>query len=210
MDGGNDVTGTSDEKTVIPELAGLYAQNNDLLGWLTVPGTGNGYPVMNAPDVPTYYWHHTFNRQYSDVEVPFTAPFCTPESDNILIHGHNMNGTLQFGNIWNYREKSFRDRHPVIDFRTIHDSEGSYEVMAIFFAPIYPEEQTGVFKWYQYAGDMNRAQYEYYVDNVKAMSLYDTGVTAEYGDRLITIETCANTHDSTRLVVVARKKTGTI
>ena len=59
-----------------------------------------------------------------------------------------------------------------------------------------------MFKWYQYAGDMNRAQFEYYVDNVKAMSLYDTGVTAEYGDRLITLETCANTHDSTRLVVV--------
>ena len=113
-----------------------------------------------------------------------------------------MNGTLQFGNIWNYRDKSFRDRHPVIDFRTIHDSEGSYEVMAIFFAPVYPEEKTGVFKWYQYAGDMNKAQFEYYVDNVRALSLYDTGVTAEYGDRLITLETCANSHDSTRLVVV--------
>ena len=87
-------TGTSAnaaERSIIPELSGLYAQNNDLLGWLTVPGTGNGYPVMNDLDVPTYYWHHTFDRQYSDVGVPFTAPFCTPDSDNILIHGHNMN-----------------------------------------------------------------------------------------------------------------------
>ena len=118
-----------------------------------------------------------------------------------------MNGTLQFGYIWNYQYPSFRAKHPVIDFKTIYDSESQYEVMAIFFAPVYPAEQTGVFKWYQYAGDMNRNQFEYYVQNVKAMSLYDTGVTAEYGDKLITLETCANSHDSTRLVVVARKKT---
>ena len=118
-----------------------------------------------------------------------------------------MNGKLQFGNIWNYQYPSFRDKHPVIDFKTIYDSESQYEVMAIFFAPVYDETDTGVFKWYQYAGDMNKNQFEYYVQNVKALSLYDTGVTAEYGDKLITLETCANSHDSTRLVVVARKKT---
>ncbi len=193
-------------RTVIPELAGYYAQNNDLLGWIAVPGTGAGYPVMNDPELPTYYLHHTFDREADDVGIPFTAPFCTPDSDNILIHGHNMNGKLQFGNIWNYQYPSFREKHPVIDFKTIYDSESQYEVMAIFFAPVYPEEQTGVFKWYQYAGDMNKNQFEYYVQNVKALSLYDTGVTAEYGDKLITLETCANSHDSTRLVVVARKK----
>ena len=54
---------------------------------------------------------------------------------------------------------------------------------------------------------MNKAQFDYYVQQVKAASLYDTGLTAEYGDKLITLETCASTTDSTRLVVVARKKT---
>ena len=53
---------------------------------------------------------------------------------------------------------------------------------------------------------MNKNQFEYFVQNAKALSLYDTGVTAEYGDRLITLETCASLKDSTRLVVVARKK----
>ena len=193
-------------KTVIPEFSQLYQQNNDLLGWLTMPGTGDGYTVMNNPSMPTYYLHHTFDRQPDDVGVPFTAPFCTADSDNILIHGHNMHNKRHFGYIWNYQYPEFRAANPVIDFKTIYDAEGSYEVMAVFFAPVYPAETTGVFKWYQYAGDMNKAQFDYYVQNVKAASLYDTGVTAEYGDRLITLETCANTHDSTRLVLVARKK----
>ena len=78
--------------------------------------------------------------------------------------------------------------------------------MAVFFAPVYPEEAEGVFKWYQYVGDMNKAQFDYYVENVKASSLYDTGVTAAYGDKLITLETCADSKTNTRLVVVARKQ----
>ena len=77
--------------------------------------------------------------------------------------------------------------------------------MAVFFAPEYPEGTKDVFWWYRYIGDMNKEQFEYFVRNAKAASLYDTGVNAEFGDKLITLETCASSTDSTRLVVVAKK-----
>ena len=35
--------------------------------------------------------------------------------------------------------------------------------------------------------------------------MYDTGVTAEYGDRLITLSTCEYSAQNGRLVVVAKK-----
>ena len=37
------------------------------------------------------------------------------------------------------------------------------------------------------------------------MSLYDTGVTAEYGDQLLTLSTCDYQEKNGRFVVVARK-----
>ena len=37
------------------------------------------------------------------------------------------------------------------------------------------------------------------------MSLYDTGVTASYGDRLLTLSTCDYTEEDGRFVVVAKK-----
>lgn len=77
-----------------------------------------------------------------------------------------------------------------------------YDVMAVFLAPVYGAD----FKWYQYGGKLNQAQYDTYVEQVKEMALYDTGVTAEYGQRLITLETCASSEDSTRFVVVARER----
>lgn len=200
------VSGAQAAQAVIPELQAQYAQNTDLAAWLTVPGTGFGYPVMCTPGNWEYYLHHNFAGQADKVGIPFFGEGSEIGGDNTLIHGHNVNGTLQFGYIWNYQYPDFRAKHPTIDYRTIYDANGTYEVMSIFFAPVYPAEAEGVFKWYQYVGKLNEQQFNYYVENVKASSLYDTGVTASYGDRLITLETCADDETNTRLVVVARRK----
>ena len=37
------------------------------------------------------------------------------------------------------------------------------------------------------------------------LSLYDTGVTATYGDKLLTLSTCEYSNTNGRLVVVAKK-----
>ena len=196
----------ANQQSIIPQLAELHAQNNELAGWLTVPGTGFGYPVMLSQNDPYYYLHHGFDKKLDEVGIPFMGPYCTKDSMNVLIHGHNMRDVSQFGYIWNYQYPEFQKKNPTIDFKTLTDENGSYEVMAVFFAPEYGEGTENVFWWYRYIGDMNKNQFDYFVQNAKALSLYDTGVTAEYGDKLITLETCASSKDSTRLVVVARKK----
>ena len=49
--------------------------------------------------------------------------------------------------------------------------------------------------------DLNNA-----ISNFRSKALYDTGVTAAYGDKLITLVTCAYHVEDGRFVVVARKK----
>ena len=44
-------------------------------------------------------------------------------------------------------------------------------------------------------------------DRCKELSLYDTGVSVEYGDKLITLSTCEYSRTNGRLVVVAKKVT---
>ena len=48
--------------------------------------------------------------------------------------------------------------------------------------------------------------YDNAVRNYKEKSLYDTGVTAEYGDKLITLVTCSYHEEHGRFVVVARQR----
>lgn len=43
-----------------------------------------------------------------------------------------------------------------------------------------------------------------YIAECKALALYDTGVSAEYGDQLITLSTCEYSRTNGRMVVVAK------
>ena len=50
-----------------------------------------------------------------------------------------------------------------------------------------------------------RTAFDEYIAQCKALALYDTGVTAEYGDQLITLSTCEYSRPNGRMVVVAKK-----
>ena len=52
----------------------------------------------------------------------------------------------------------------------------------------------------------DKADYDNAIQNYKEKSLYDTGVTAEYGDKLITLVTCSYHEEHGRFVVVARQR----
>ena len=48
-------------------------------------------------------------------------------------------------------------------------------------------------------------QFDSYMQEMAAMSYYDTGVTATYGDQLLTLSTCDYQEKDGRFVVVAKK-----
>ena len=52
----------------------------------------------------------------------------------------------------------------------------------------------------------DKADYDNAIQNYKEKSLYDTGVTAEYGDKLITLVTCSYHEERGRFVVFARQR----
>ena len=52
-----------------------------------------------------------------------------------------------------------------------------------------------------------KEQFDGYIQRAKEKDFYDTGVSAEYGDKLITLSTCEYSGQNSRLVVVAKKVT---
>ena len=48
-------------------------------------------------------------------------------------------------------------------------------------------------------------EFDSYVAKCKELSLYDTGVSAEYGDKLISLSTCEYSRNNGRLVVVDKR-----
>ena len=75
-------------------------------------------------------------------------------------------------------------------------------------ADIYREEKdndNGRFRYYYYTDLSDKADFDYFVSNVKERALYDTGVDAEWGDELLTFSTCSYQVKNGRFVVVSRR-----
>ncbi|HIQ83072.1 MAG TPA: class B sortase, partial [Candidatus Pullichristensenella stercorigallinarum] len=56
-----------------------------------------------------------------------------------------------------------------------------------------------------FARAANEAEFNAYIANCQARALYDTGKTASYGDKLLTLSTCEYSQKNGRMVVVARR-----
>lgn len=181
----------------------LFRKNNDLAGWILVEGTQINYPVMYTPNNPDYYLKHNFEGKYSDYGVPYIAEHCDPyePSDNVIIYGHHMDNGSMFAGLTEYETQKFYESHKIIRFDTLTE-QVSYEVIAVFKTTVY--DNTG-FKYYLFAKAEKAEDYQKYVEECKSLSLYDTGVTATYGDKLLTLSTCEYSNSNGRLVIVAKR-----
>lgn len=185
----------------------IIRQNQDFAAWIYIPGTKIDYPVMLRPDDPNYYLHRSFNGEYNDNGAIYIGVGCDLNSDNIMVHGHHLNNGSMFGELSNYKKEDFYKEHPIVLFDTV-EKNGEYEVFAVCRERVYEESVKNVFKYYEYGGKLSREDYEFYVNQMKKDSLYDTGITPEYGQQLLTLSTCSYILDdgSGRFVVVAARK----
>ncbi len=67
------------------------------------------------------------------------------------------------------------------------------------------DEDDGRFRYYYYTDLSDKADFDYFVSNVKERALYDTGVSAEWGDEFITFSTCSYQVKNGRFVVVGKR-----
>lgn len=186
----------------------LYRMNPDFLGWLSIEGTTINYPVMQNMQDNEYYIHRNFNKEYDGAGLLFMDVNCSmnPEkmTANHIIYGHNMRSGTMFASLLKYDSESYYMEHPIIQFSTIYE-DAEYEVIAAFYSQIYSEEED-VFKYYQFYDATTEEEFNNYIEHIKKLSTYDTGVEAKYGDCLITLSTCAYNDENGRFVVVARRK----
>ena len=190
------------EQTAFEKYAAVYEQNSDFVGWISIDGTNIDYPVMQTINEPNYYLKRSFEKQYSDYGVPYVQENCDLGlSDNCVIYGHHMNNGSMFANLCEYENEDFYKSHRTIRFDTLSDF-GEYEIMAAFKTVAYSEQG---FRYYHFVDAESAADFDDYIAKCKELSLYDTGVTAEYGDKLITLSTCEYSRQNGRMVVVAKK-----
>lgn len=188
------------ENGMLEKYYKLYKTNNHMTGWIKIENTKIDYPVVQYTD-NEYYLHKDFYNKYQYSGIPF-LDYQSKDTMNDIIYAHNMKDGSMFAALAEYEKQEFYDEHKLIKYDTLYDT-GKYEIMAVFTTKVGSKNE---FKYHEYADITTKERFDEYADKVKSLSKYDTGVTAEFGDKLLTLSTCAYHTSNERIVVVARKK----
>lgn len=191
---------TEAPREILPQYQELYEKNPDFWGWVTLPETILDYPVMHTPQEPEKYLYADFDGAYSYPGTPFLDAQCNYESDNLLIYGHNMNSGSMFRALLKYDGCLYWKDHPSFILNTLYE-EREYQVLAAFYDRVYYSREN-VFKFYEFIEAADQREFDEAVAQIKDKALYDTGVTAQYGDQLAMLVTCSSHTDNGRFVLV--------
>ncbi len=173
----------------------LYRQNQDLAGWLSIPGTATDCPVMNTPDDPEKYLRMAFDGSYAISGSLFIGEGCTPDGSNVILFGHNMKNGTMLGTLPRYTREDYAKEHPVFHLDTL-TQEREYQVIAAFFCT------AGEKFPYGYTDLTQPEVFEEFLDQAEKRALWSMPRRPQPGTRLATLSTCSYRGEEGRFVVI--------
>lgn len=189
--------------------------NKDVVGVIRIPDTPVNNPVMQCDDNKKYLnvkmngresrageifldYRNSFDKVDSDGHLS------EPNSDNLIIYGHNMKDEQMFGCLKSYeRDSSFYEKHPIIELNSNYERY-KYKIFSVFLLDAEDESETEFDCWNEINFNSEDEFYEF-VNEAKRRTIRLNDVDVKYGDKLVTLSTC-NTllGDRGRLIVMGR------
>jgi sortase B len=194
---------TGEIRMVLPEFKELFELNGDIVGWMSIPGTKIDYPVMQTPDDAEYYLDRNFDKKSSQRGCLFVhgdADVFAP-SDNVTVFGHHMRDGSMFAQLDKYKKKSFWEANRYVYFDTLTE-RNTYEIVMVFRATVTGKKG---FLYHEYIDFADAESFDAFLDKCHSLAMYETGVEAAYGDKLLCLSTCEYSQQDGRLVVVAKR-----
>ena len=216
-----------DEKDVVlevPTRKDLFVEafnaNNDVMGWLYIPGLedvdagvcysyDNTYPYdkrdITGKKVPNSYW----------IEGAYYTHFrniCGNSSEelskNTVIFGHSDLGLTNlsyanddptgplFSQLFNFKDPSFAEKTPYI-YLTLPGEDTVWEVFSVFYNDAKAVNSTFSAYYKKNAGSLwyiepspSESEYQLMLETVQERSLYDYDVEVSTEDKILTLSTC--------------------
>lgn len=201
-----DDTPNPETNKILPQYREAYGINSDMIGWIQIPGTKVDYPVVQSPYSDDYYLRRNFYKKGATCGTIYAREECSidPASDNIVLYGHNMQNGTMFHDLINYKDQDYWKKHRYIYFDTLTEYH-TYEIFAVFVTSAKAKEG---YPYHLFNNATSVQAYDRFVSQCQNLSYYSTGITPQYGEKLLTLSTCDKTvgyGNDGRLVVVARR-----
>ncbi|MCR5523408.1 MAG: class B sortase [Clostridia bacterium] len=214
----NCMKGVKFPEGILDSMKTAYAVNKNCVGRISIPGTEIDTVIIQGKDNSRYLTYNFYEIWTSEVSGTlygnvFLDYQCRNDeylSKNTILHGHTTGKSdnipkQSFRSLYDYRSKEHFIECPIIKYTTLYN-EYTFKICDVFYSTTQPGYDNGYFFNYIYP-DMSDSNMVGYIDQVNQRRLYDTGVSLEPTDNIITLSTCIYDFGKsidTRLVVVGR------
>ncbi|MBQ6180742.1 MAG: class B sortase [Ruminococcus sp.] len=201
--------------SILPGARKLLDINSDVVGVISIPDTNVNNPLMQADDNSKYLNMKIdgsesrageifldYRNHFDEIDDEGYLKY--PNSDNLVIYGHNMGDESMFGTLKYYhRNGDYYGEHPVIELNS-NCMTYKYKIFAFFMLDAEDDTSTKFDCWNKLNFSDEKDFYNF-VNEAKRRTLRLNDVDVKYGDKLVTLSTC-NTYlgDRGRLIIMGR------
>ena len=215
----NKVTEVVDEKekALVKELWDTYSvKSNDYVGTITFESGIIDLPFVQGRDNETYYRTDWETMKYDEEGSIFLDSSNTLDDQNLILIGHYVypiydeSRTHMFTPLAKLIDKDNYEANKYVKLY-FKDEVRRYEIAYVYYCELIEDEYEG--EKFSYTNDgfefyypnYTDEQFDKYIDTVKKSAFYDTGVSVDYNDKLLTLQTCVENHDELREIVLLKE-----
>lgn len=192
------------------------ALSSDYIGTIKFESGIIDLPFVQGTSNDTYYRTDWLTKSYDEEGTVYMDSANTLDDQNIILIGHYVYEVLDAS-----RTHKFTPLAKLLDKANYEDNKyvklylenevRRYEIAYVYYCELISEEYNGeTFQYTEngyefYIPNYTESEFNTYINTVKAQSLYDTGISIDYSDKFLTLQTCVENHDELREIVLLKE-----
>ena len=184
------------------DFNGLKQENENIVAWIKVNGTGIEYPVVKYRD-NEFYLKHSLDNSYNKagwIFADYRNKFDGSDK-NLIIYGHNRRNDSMFGTLKDILNEEWYNNEE--NRKVIFITETEKAVYQVF--SVYRIEDEDYYIKTNFAGN----EFQNFINTLKRRSIREFNIDVTSEDKILTLSTCDNDNNY-RVVLHARKITENI
>lgn len=187
------------------KFAALYAENNDVSGYLSIPGTDIAQPVMRSyASSPDFYANYSFyGKADSRGSLYFDSGnvFEWGKSNyNLVVYGNSPTDGSMFTSLRKYTDAQYLSEHPIINLDTLYE-EGQWIIFAVCLVSSDTVDEFN-FSNTEFIGPYSHQIHLY---NLYIRSMFYTNTEVLPDEKILTLVTDSDAFTGAKLLVCGRK-----
>lgn len=178
----------------------LRSNNPDVKGWVQLYGTGIDYPVLYS-DVVNYYVYRDVWKNSSLIGSIFIDNGCNPnfKDFNTILYGHHMESHCMFGDITQFDQEGFFDKHKYGDLY-VGDDDRHYGLKVLGYLLTRTNDP------FAYKVKVPRSDAIPYYNGLMSEAVNWRDNEFDFSNNeIVVMSTCTDSSDTARSVLIAAK-----